>query len=459
MAINGFNSHSFGTRLAQLVFPAQPIHSVENLHGRSSELRRIEEALYAAGRHVFIYGDRGVGKSSLAATAANQYQSSDSEYIDVSCSPDATFSDVIANIAYQAISASRLNAITIKEKSGLKFKFLNLEHAHDITLRDLHSEIKSLLDAVEILKEVSLIHSESTIVVIDEFDRMESDSERALFADLLKHLGDKRIAIKFIFTGVATTIESLLGAHQSAIRQLETIELPKLSWNARWEIVTDAAAAFGLEVNEEILVRIAAVSDGYPYYVHLITEKLMWHIFWHEDNPTVITKTHYHSAIKDAIQSISAELKRPYEKAISQRSGDYEEVLWSTADSEWLQRYVKDMYSSYEYVMSKFSDKEAMPYAKYGTRIRSLKNENCGQILVPDPMKKGMYAYREKMLRGYVRMQAEAHGFELIGEQVAVKAPQHVTVRASSGYHQPSVPNGVYFDRERKAGSISKDKT
>jgi len=43
--------------------------------------------------------------------------------------------------------------------------------------------------------------------------------------------------------------------------------------------------------------------------------------------------------------------KAPYESAISQRSGDYEEVLWSTADSEWLDRYLKDMYSSYEYVM------------------------------------------------------------------------------------------------------------
>ncbi|OUR74326.1 hypothetical protein A9Q78_01005, partial [Methylophaga sp. 41_12_T18] len=331
-----------------------------------------------------------------------------------------------------------------------KFKFLNLEHAEDISLKDLHGEIKSLLDAVEILREVSLIHSDTPVVVIDEFDRMESESERALFADLLKHLGDKRISIKFIFTGVATTIDALLGAHQSAIRQLETIELPKLSWDARWEIVTDAADAFGLEVEKDILVRIAAVSDGYPYYVHLITEKLMWHIFWLDEVQSKVTKEHYHSAIKEAIHSISAELKRPYEIAISQRSGDYEEVLWSTADSEWLHRYIKDMYSSYEYIIAKFPDKETMGSTKYGTRIRNLKNESCGAILVPDPKKKGMYSYREKMLRGYVRMQAEAHGVELIGEQVEAKTVQHVTARASSGYQQSSVPSGIYFGRERK---------
>jgi hypothetical protein len=452
VAIQGYDSQDFGKQLGQLVFPAQPIHSVEHLFGRQKELKRIEECLYAAGRHVFIYGDRGVGKSSLAATAANQYQSSDSEYIDVSCSPDATLSDVIANIAYQAISVSRLTKTTIKEKSGIKFKFLNLERVHDITLNDLHGEINSLLDAVEILREVSLIHSSSPIIVIDEFDRMESEDERALFADLLKHLGDKRIAIKFIFTGVASTIDALLGSHQSAIRQLETIELPKMSWDARWEIVSDAAKAFNLKVEEEVLIRIAAVSDGYPYYVHLITEKLLWHIFWLDSPVTLITKEHYHAAIKDAIQSISAELKRPYEMAISQRTGDFEEVLWSTADSEWLKRYMKDMYSSYEYIMDKHSNKPPMDNTKYGNRVRKLKTGSCGGILISDEHKQGMYTYKEKMLRGYVRMQAEAHGVELVGEQVNATSGQHSTVRASSGYHQSSVPKGVYFDRERNNG-------
>lgn len=450
MAIDGYDRHEFGKKLAQLVFPARPIHSIEHLFGREKELSRIEEALFASGRHVFIYGDRGVGKSSLAATAANQYQSSDSEYIDVSCSPDAKFSDVIANIAYQSISASRISKKSIKQKAGFSFKFLNLERANEITLRNLHDEIRSLIDAVEMLREVSIIHSETPVVVIDEFDRMGSEKERALFADLLKHLGDKRIEIKFIFTGVASTIDALLGAHESAIRQLETIELPKLSWDARWEIVTDAAQEFGIEVDRDILVRIAAVSDGYPYYVHLITEKLLWILFREEEVCSSVTKAHYHAAINEAINSISAELKKPYEKAIAQRSGDYEQVVWSTADSEWLHRYVKDMYSSYEYIMNQFTDKEALPPNKYGARIRSLKNEACGEILIPDPKKKGMYSYKEKMLRGYVRMQAEAHGIELIGEQSEAKPAQRSTVRASSGYFQSKVPSGVYFDRERK---------
>src|SRR6185437_13818020 len=80
----------FGQRLNQLVFPAQPVQTIEHLHGRALELELIEKALFAPGHHVFIYGDRGVGKSSLAAAAASQYQSADAPYIDIGCGPDAT---------------------------------------------------------------------------------------------------------------------------------------------------------------------------------------------------------------------------------------------------------------------------------------------------------------------------------------------------------------------------------
>ena len=93
--IQGYDKNSFGKKLNEVVSPARPIISIENLVGRSQELDRIEKALYASGRNIFIYGERGVGKSSLAATAANQWQSSDAKYIDVSCSPDSTINSCL----------------------------------------------------------------------------------------------------------------------------------------------------------------------------------------------------------------------------------------------------------------------------------------------------------------------------------------------------------------------------
>lgn len=112
---------SFGKELNKVLSPARPIQSVEHLRGREKELLRIEKALFAHGRHIFIYGDRGIGKSSVAAAAAAQIQSSDSPYIDVSCSTDSTFRSVIANIGYQASRQSRLRKS--KKTSSVAFEY------------------------------------------------------------------------------------------------------------------------------------------------------------------------------------------------------------------------------------------------------------------------------------------------------------------------------------------------
>lgn len=133
--------HTFGHRHNELVFPAQPVQTIEHLHGRTRELELIEKALFAPGRHVFIYGDRGVGKSSRAAAAASPYQSADATYIDIDigCGPDATLSSVIANIALQALADSRLKSRKAFNKAGLSWRFLNLERSVEEVSRDLRS--------------------------------------------------------------------------------------------------------------------------------------------------------------------------------------------------------------------------------------------------------------------------------------------------------------------------------
>ncbi|MDA8119974.1 MAG: hypothetical protein M0Z85_08010 [Gammaproteobacteria bacterium] len=46
------------------------------------------------------------------------------------------------------------------------------------------------------------------------------------------------------------------------------------------------------------------------------------------------------------------------------------------------------------------------------------------------------------MLRGYVRMQAQANGVELTGERPTPKQSMHIG-NARNGYHGASIPSGV----------------
>ncbi len=459
MLKSALDDHAFGSEMASLISPARPIQSIEYLHGRAKELERINRALFAPGRHIFIYGDRGIGKSSLAASAAAQAQSSDSPYIDVSCSTDSTFRSVIANIGSQAVRLSRIHKTKRTLSAGIELRFLKASASEEVTDNDLFEVIRTVGDAVEVLREVAAVHSIRPVVVLDEFDRMADEHERGLFSDLVKQLGDKKINVTFFFTGVGHTLDQLLGAHPSAIRQFETIELEKLNWTARWNIAVNALGKFSVEIEDNIRVRIAAVSDGYPAYVHLITEKLLWRLW---DDPTEVTNvdwSHYNGAIQDAIVSVNAELKRPYEQAVNQRTEDFEEVLWAAADSEYLDRDLRQIFSSYCYVMRQRPGRTAMEYKQFAAILNKLKSKSCGEIVVASRFdRRGWVAYRESMLRGYARMRAEARNIKLVGEQEAPRQVMHAPSGGGGGRSFGSaVPKGVHMGRIRAAEEDSSE--
>jgi len=447
MTILGYTRDEFGRKLDTVVSAAHPIRSIQMLKGRAEQLDEIDRALYAAGRHIFIYGDRGVGKSSLAATAAYQYQSADAEPMFVSGSSDETFTSIIANIAIQALKRSKTDSIKKQKSIAMEFRGLKWSRGEEISTLDLAAQIKTVGDAAELLKQVALKHSEKPAIVLDEFDTIPNPQDRNRFAGLLKQLGDQAVNLKFFITGVGQSCDELLGAHQSAHRQLATIELHKLPWEARREIVDDALGAFDLNVDDNVNWRIAIICDGFPYYVHLIVEKMLWEAFVSEEIVSTLSFKHFYAGLRVAVLETNAELRKPYEKAVLQRPIEYEDVVWSTADGEDLFRSLGDMHYSYQRIVSKRPQRPELATPKYKDVVRKLKNESFGAILQQVPRRPGWYEYKEKMLRGYVRMQAEANEVELSGEIETPKQRMHIG-NSRTGSYGSSIPRGVKINEE-----------
>lgn len=448
MTINGLSKDAFGLRLNEVVFASRPIRSIQHLMGRDVELEAINQALYQDGRHIFIYGDRGVGKSSLGATAAYQYQTAEADPIFVSGSSDDTFKTIIANIANIALGRSKFESTKHHKNVGLEWRGLKWGHGIEICALEIASQIQSVGDATELLKQVAAKHSEKPIVVVDEFDAIQSIEERNKFSSLLKQLGDQSVNLKFIFTGIGNSLDDLLGAHPSAFRQLETVHLLRLSWEGRREIVISAADTFSLDVDDDINWRIAIVSDGFPYYVQLITEKMLWEAFNDPQCVEQIGAKHYQLGLRKAIQSITAELKNPYEKAVVHRDQVYENIVWSTADGDDLFLNTKEMYKFYTRISHKNGYQEQLlTQAKFNEHIRKLKSVSFGEILLSVDKRPGWYTYKEKLLRGYVRMQAESNGIELSGEKEAPRQMMRISGNVKTGYYGSRIPKGVSFKK------------
>jgi len=80
------------------------------------------------------------------------------------------------------------------------------------------------------------------------------------------------------------------------------IELERLSHDARWEII-EAARDLDVSVDREYLIRIGQISDGFPYYVHLISEKMFWEVFDDAEILSECRSVHFHRGVAEAVSS------------------------------------------------------------------------------------------------------------------------------------------------------------
>lgn len=287
--IGNLDEQEFVGIIHQYLSPTAPIQLEENLCGREKQLRIIKQAMYAPGRSVFIYGDRGVGKTSLAQTVAFKQQSVTRDPVFLACTPSATFHSLVRDAirALQQPTSNNTPKYSTSHRGTLGVPGV-ASYQVDYKQENINSDGDSALDlnnAISILAQIGA--KEESVVVIDEFDRIASDKERCHFADFIKQLGDQRIGIRFVFCGVGESLEMLLGAHGSCYRYLESVELPRLSWDARWAIIDRAAEALKVSVGDRARFRIAAISDGFPHYVHLVCEKLFWEMF-EDPNPALL---------------------------------------------------------------------------------------------------------------------------------------------------------------------------
>jgi hypothetical protein len=259
---------------------------------------------------------------------------------------------------------------------------------------------------------VGEFHSAEPVVIFDEFDQLADDSQRKVCAELIKQVSDQGLKIRFIFCGIGTSLEDLIGVHLSTGRYLSPVFLERLPHDARWEILNSAAAAMGVTIGHGHLVRIGQISDGFPSYIHLIGEQLLWSMF---DDPAEVTRCaqkHFSEGVAAAVQEAETTLKMIYDNAVQKYSDDYEEVLWALADHHLLRRQTTDVFEqSYLRIMAERPQRKELTKLQFSGRLNALKTARHGEIIVGKGA--GWYEFRENIVRGYVRLRAEDNSVHL----------------------------------------------
>jgi len=343
----------------------------------------------------------------LALTAALEHQAAAQDVLLLSCRGDfyTVIRDLLNRIAERDI-------FTTKETMTSEWSFtqaIGLKKGKTSEVAAVKA-ITSYNEAIAAIKHLCPKTRSPILCVFDEFELIEEAKDRRLYGDLIKSLSDQEIPLRIIFCGIGESVTALLDDHPSAPRYLTAVELSRLNWDARFEIMDGVERAMQVQLEHNTKMRIAQISDGFPHYIHLVCEKIFWEIFEDASLVNVSTVPHYKAAVAAAVLDAQPYLKSIYDKGVKKYRSDYEHVLWAAADHPNLERRSIDIFQSYTAIVP---DKiRTLDRPKFNQRLNALKRESHGRVMVGT--RQGWYKFRESMLRGYARLRAEQEGIDLV---------------------------------------------
>ena len=151
------------------------------------------------------------------------------------------------------------------------------------------------------------------IIIIDEFDRFSDFDGTRLFADTIKVLSDHAIRATVILVGVADSVDALISGHESILRNLVQILLPRMSVAEMRAIVTDRLPREHMTITPDALDKICILSRGLPHYTHLIAQHAAWAAV--DADQTEITEYHVGAAMRSAIANAQQSIESAYHRA------------------------------------------------------------------------------------------------------------------------------------------------
>ena len=292
-------------RSGQIFTPATPIQSKELFAGRLAEIARVADAVGQTGLHVAIYGERGVGKTSLANILSELplgYQT-----VRVPCDTKDTFESAWNKLAR-------------------RLPLLEAGFGADGDRSRLTLPADATPDDVLLFLE----RQNPIVCIFDEFDRLPR-TETSPFSDLIKALSDGAVPSTVVLVGVAESVTDLVHDHASIERALVQVEMPRMRPEELREILSKAAGQLNVNFSGNALSLIVDLSQGLPHYTHLLGRESVRSAA--RDQHRAVGVRAVRVGIQTAIQDAHETIRDQYSNAVHSARSDalYREVLLACA--------------------------------------------------------------------------------------------------------------------------------
>ncbi len=201
------NKYERIAQVNQVFTPGFPVSHQDMFAGRMEQLQRVVETLHAPGRHPVMFGQRGVGKTSLANILGQVLKEMLS--VKVSCDGADTFATVWNRVLVTASVRFKQRALGFSGEDTDRNMTLGQALGHDPNSTK-PAEIADLLRRM----------NAPVAIILDEFDKLTDPKIKSQFADLIKIVSDTAPLVTIVLVGVAENIHELVGEHESIQRNL-----------------------------------------------------------------------------------------------------------------------------------------------------------------------------------------------------------------------------------------------
>ena len=367
-----------------LFSPGAPIDEDELFAGRKPQLAKIIEAVFQRGQHAIVYGERGVGKTSLAKT----------------------FSIKLIGPT-RSLSATIVNCDPSDDYNSLWRKVFRDLQLNDRNLADLYTGNITPDDVRRELSNFSL--NTLPIIILDEFDKLNDATARALVANTIKTLSDHSVRATIVLVGVARSVTDLVHDHESIVRALLQVHMPRMGMAELAEIIDKRLPRVGMTMSDSVKFDITALSRGLPHYTHLLGQVAARRAI--QEHSLTINEEHLEQAQRDSLERVDQTTRETYHRAThSARSSNiYKEVLLACALAE-----VDELgFFPARAVQAPLTLVMGKPYdtAMFGQHLKILCGQDRGAILEQTGTpRRFRYRFVEPLMQPYIIMRGIASG-------------------------------------------------
>jgi len=372
--------------LYQVFSPSAPVDRREVFAGRSAQLLTLREVVFQRGQHAVIYGERGVGKTSLAKVSREVASADRMFTAHVTCDSTDDFASIWTKV---------LSEVHILNGDGGTGTASQLYDGSHITPNDVRVVFRQLTQAAP------------AVIFVDEFDVVADPAARRSMAETVKILSDQGVDATCVLVGVADNVTDLISEHESTNRNLIQVPMPRMVMDERMEIIQRGIDTAEMTIEEAASLRIALLSQGLPQFVHLLAQRAA--LVALDSRRTHVSKEDVERAISIALQDTHVSVSSAYYDAVrSNRETLYPSIMLACALAIPDDR---GFFTAKALVESLSRIKETRyEIPAFGPHLDRLATER-GPVLIKDGEKrKFRYRFRNPLMQPYTLMKGISDG-------------------------------------------------